>query len=218
MIRIVLVDRQVMVRQALRLLIETRSACQVVGEAAAPEEVLALTCEHRPDIVVLGLDSGTQPIVELIPRLLDACDVARILILADRSNPQLHQQALQAGALGIVHKEKSAETLLKAISKIYEGEAWIDRSMTASLLVRKPAKPDPEATKIAQLTSRERQIVQLVADGLRGKEIASRLVISEATLRNHLTSIFSKLEVVDRLGMLIYALRHGLAKPPERVP
>jgi len=110
--------------------------------------------------------------------------------------------------------------LLKAITKVYAGEIWFDRSMMGSVLsqmsrVGKGNNQDPEAVKMATLTEREREIITLIGEGLKNKQIADRLFISETTVRHHLTSIFAKLEVSDRLELIIYAFRHNLAQSPR---
>jgi len=116
-------------------------------------------------------------------------------------------------------KQQAADLLLKAIKKVHAGEVWIDRSMMSSVLsdVRseRHEETDPEAPKIASLTPREREVIALVSEGLKNKLIGERLFISETTVTHHLSSIFSKLDVSDRLELIIYAFRHGLAKIPK---
>jgi len=116
-------------------------------------------------------------------------------------------------------KNQSASTLVKAIERVHAGEAWLDRSTTASLLLElsprnRAAKPDPELAKIASLTEREREVIKLVGKGLKNKQIAEKLFISNITVHHHLTSIYSKLDVSDRLDLLIYSYRNGLAHLP----
>jgi DNA-binding NarL/FixJ family response regulator len=120
--------------------------------------------------------------------------------------------------MGLVLKDKATEVLIKAIERVHAGEVWLDRSLTASVLselsLAETRKSNPEADKVATLTGREREIVELVSQGLKNKQIAERLFISEATVRNHLTSILSKLDLSDRFELALYAYRHHLAKPP----
>jgi two-component system nitrate/nitrite response regulator NarL len=119
-----------------------------------------------------------------------------------------------------VLKEKSAEALIEAIRNVHAGEMWLDSSMTTSLFgeifrADELRNADPESDKIATLTGREREVVALICEGLKNKQIGERLFISEITVRHHLTSIFDKLGVTDRVGLVIYAYRRGLAKPPQ---
>jgi DNA-binding NarL/FixJ family response regulator len=122
--------------------------------------------------------------------------------------------------VGLVLKEKAAEVLLKAIERVHAGEVWLDRTLLASVLgdltrasLKQPI--DPEAIKIATITAREREVIGLIGQGLKNRQIGERLFISETTVRHHLTSIFGKLEVADRLELVIYAYRYGLARPPH---
>lgn len=117
-------------------------------------------------------------------------------------------------------KDQSFEVLAKAIERIYAGEMWLDRSMTAALIEelsrrREANKTNPEAAKIETLTEREREVIAAVGEGLKNKEIGERLFISDITVRHHLTSIYSKLEVSDRLELIIYAYRHNLVPIPR---
>jgi two-component system nitrate/nitrite response regulator NarL len=122
-----------------------------------------------------------------------------------------------AGAMGVVLKEHAAEVLIKAINKVHQGEVWLDRSMMGTVLDEMTQAPeiDPEGARIASLSDREREVIALIAEGLKNKQIAQRLFISETTVTHHLSSIFSKLDVSDRLELIIYAFRHGLAQLPR---
>jgi DNA-binding NarL/FixJ family response regulator len=121
--------------------------------------------------------------------------------------------------MGLVLKEKAAEVLLQAIEKVRAGEVWLDGAMIASVLremthTREAQPVNPKSARLALLTEREREVIALVGQGLRNKQVAERLFISETTVRHHLTAIFAKLEVADRLELVIYAYRHGLAGLP----
>jgi DNA-binding NarL/FixJ family response regulator len=132
----------------------------------------------------------------------------------------IHRQALQLGARGVVTKDSSAETLLKAVRCVHVGEIWAERADIGQVLTSMRAKstviPDEDMQRIELLSQRERDIISLVAEGLDNVEIGARLNISEKTVRNHLTSTFDKLCVPDRLGLAVYAFREGLAKLPTR--
>ena len=118
--------------------------------------------------------------------------------------------------MGLVLKEQGAEVLIAAIEKVHSGEAWLARSRTASVLsgVSRSSPNNEEALKIESLTKREREIIALTAQGFKRSQIAEKLFISDSTVRNHLTSILSKLELSDRFEVVFYAYRHGLSKPP----
>jgi two-component system, NarL family, nitrate/nitrite response regulator NarL len=217
-IRVVIVDDHVVVRTGLRMLIESQPGIIVVGEAGNGAEALAVVGRTQPDIIVLDLDLGGESGLDYFPGLRTAASTARVLVLTGVRDPELHRRAVRLGSMGLVRKEEAAEVLLQAIKKVHAGEVWLEPAMIASVLgemtgTRASQLLDPEAAKIASLTEREREVVTLMGQGLRNKQIAERLGISETTVRHHLTSIFAKLGVTDRLELVIYIYRHGLARP-----
>jgi len=219
-IRILLVDDHVIVRAGLRMLIENHKGMVVVGEAGTRIDALAIAAREQPQVILLDLDMGNESGLDFLRELLDAAAEARVVMLTGVRDPEAHRRAVHLGAMGLVLKDKAAEVLIKAIEKVHAGEVWLDRSLTASVLSERSQadigrKSDPEAGKIGSLTSREREIVGLVCEGLKNKQIADRLFISEATVRNHITSILSKLELSDRFELALYAYRQHLAKPPS---
>lgn len=217
-IRIQLVEDHSIVRAGLRMLIESYPGLKVVGEAANSAEALALVESLQPDIVLLDLGLGEESGLDLLPRLLSAAEHARVIVLTGVRDPEQHRRAVRQGAMGVVLKEEAAQVLLEAIEKVHAGEVWLDPSMVASMLgelsrPRQAEKPDPEAAKIASLSEREREIVALLCQGLPNKQVASKLSVSEVTVRYHLGHIYQKLGVDGRLELVIYAFRRGLAKP-----
>ena len=215
-IHVLLIEDHAVVRAGLRLLIESRPGMVVVGEAANHNDALAIAAREQPDIILLDLDLGAEKGLDILPGLLAAAGQARVLILTGVRNVEDHRQAIRQGAMGLVLKEQAPETLLKAIEKVHAGEVWLDRAILASVLsemVLGGARPaNAEATRISALTEREREVIALIGEGLKNKQIGDRLSISETTVRHHLTSIFAKLGVESRLEMLIFAHRHGLHK------
>jgi DNA-binding NarL/FixJ family response regulator len=211
-----IVDDHLVVRAGLRLLIESRPGLVVVGEAANHADALSLAAREQPDIILLDLALGAESGRDLLPELRSAASQSRVLVLTGVSDAVEHRQAIRQGAIGLVLKEQAPEVLLKAIEKVYAGEVWLDRAMLANVLgemVLGGAKPaDAEATRIAMLTDREREVIALVGEGLKNKQIGDRLSITETTVRHHLTSIFTKFGVESRLEMVIFAHRHGLTK------
>ena len=219
-IRIVVIDDHVIVRAGLRMLIDNHEGMIVVGEAGTRIDALAITAQEQPDIILLDLDIGGESGLDFLRELLGSATQARVLVLTGVRDPEAHRRAVHLGAMGLVFKDKAAEVLIKAIEKVHAGEVWLDRSLTASVLSEKSQADqsrmtDPEDAKIGSLTTREREIVGLVCEGLKNKQIGDRLFISEATVRNHLTSILSKLGVSDRFELALYSYRQHLAKPPS---
>lgn len=202
------------------MLIESIPKLKVVGEAGNRNDAFAVVAQEQPDIILLDVDLNGENTLEFIPDLLASSNKSRILVLTAMKDPEIHQRSIRQGASGLVLKEKAAEVLLKAIEKVHSGEVWFDRSMMGSVLQKLSSagtdkEEDPEAAKIATLTTRERQIISLIGEGLKNRQIAERLFISETTVRHHLTSIFDKLGVSDRLELIIYAFRYKLAKAPH---
>ena len=216
-IRIVIVDDHKMMRHGLHLFIENDHDMQVVGEAGTREEALALTSLERPDVILLELDLGGSSSLDFLPDLLSSSPGARVILLTRVRDPEIHRQAVCLGATGLVLKEQAGDVLLRAIERVHAGEAWLDHKMTASVIaeISRPRKVDDEAARIASLTEREREIMLLTCRGLKNSQIAAQLFISEATVRNHLTSILSKLRLADRFELALYCYRHGLARPPQ---
>ena len=216
-VRIMIVDDHAVIRTGLRMLIEQDQSMKVVAMVGSCAEALEQALKDRPDIIILDLVLGDEDGLSLLPELREKVPDSRVLILTGVQNSDSHRRAIRLGAMGIVLKEHAADLLLKAITKVHEGEVWIDRSMMGLMIQEftKPIPADPEDSKIAALTMREREVITLVGEGLKNKQIAERLFISETTVTHHLSSVFSKLDVSDRLELIIYAFRHGLAKMPK---
>jgi two-component system, NarL family, nitrate/nitrite response regulator NarL len=215
-IRVLLIEDHAVVQAGLRLLIESRRELVVVGAATNHADALALAAREQPHIILLDLDLGIENGLDLLPGLLATAGQARVLILTGVRDVNEHHQAIRQGAMGLVLKEQAPDVLLKAIEKVHAGEVWLDRAMLARVLsemVAGGARPvNTVAARIARLTEREREVIALVNEGLKNKQISDRLSISETTVRHHLTSIFAKLGVESRLELVIFAHRHGLSK------
>jgi len=218
-IRILIVDDQLIVREGLRMLIENHPGTKVVAMASTRSEALEILGRETIDLIILNLELGGYSALSFIPQLREATKAARILVLTALRDPETHQKAAQFGAMGVVLKEDAAELLLKAIEKVYKGEAWLDRLTVGNLLWQMSnqdvSPPDPQTKRISSLTDRERQVISLIAEGLKNRQIADRLFISPTTVTHHLSSVYSKLGVSDRLELVIYAFSNKLAKIPE---
>ena len=219
-IRILMIDDHAVLRAGLRMIIESRIGMVVVGEAENRRESLAAIAQEPPDIILLDLDLGDENGLDLLPELLTAVRDARIILLTGIRDAEVQRRAILLGAMGLVSKQKAADTVIRAIEKVYAGEVWLDRAMIASILndrVNPNVAPDQntETLRIAKLTEREREVIRLIGEGIKNRQIAERMYISEATVRHHLTSVFAKLGVEDRFELVIYAFQHGLAKLPQ---
>jgi two-component system, NarL family, nitrate/nitrite response regulator NarL len=219
-IRLLLVDHHVIVRTGLRLLLEHETGLTVVGEASQRAEALAAAADTAPDIVLLDLDLGGASGLDLISDLQAAAPQTRVLVLTGVRDLERLGRAVRLGARGVVRKEEEREVLVQAIAKVHAGEVWLDPAPPRPVLraitqLHTGQAVDPEAAKIATLSLREREIITLVAQGLKNRPIAQHLCLAEATVRHHLTAIIAKLGLTDRLGLVVYAYRHGLACLPR---
>lgn len=218
-IRIVIVDDQLVVREGLRMLLENHEGMRVVAMAGTRSEALEIIAQQPSDILILNLELGGYSALSFIPQLREVANNARVLVLTGQRDSETHQKAAQLGAMGVVLKEDAADLLLKAIEKVYQGEAWLDRLTLGTLLWEMSSRDkeslDPQRKKISSLTDRERQVIALITEGLKNRQIAERLFISPTTVTHHLSSIYSKLGVTDRLELVVYAFANKLAKMPE---
>lgn len=190
---------------------------ELTGTAASMDEGLASMSRQAPDVLVAGVE-GEQSL-EWLPEFNERVRASVLMVTGSHDMGWL-DKAVLAGVRGVVRTNDPPAILLKAIEKVHEGELWIDRGATSRIFMemarQKAAQGnDPERTKISTLTSRERQTIIAVASDASapGKVIAGRLCISEHTLRNHLTSIYSKLGLSSRLDLYAYATKHSLNKP-----
>jgi DNA-binding NarL/FixJ family response regulator len=216
-IRVGIIEDHSIVRAGLRVMLAAYSDIEVVGEAADRKEAFEFAKSKRPDVLLVDLQLGQVSALDFLEELMSTCGARTIVVTGSSNDDEIHR-SIQAGATGLVFKHEDPDVLIRAIRKVYAGEAWLSRSLMTSALSRlrasrTTAPPDPETAKIATLTAREREIVALVATGLGRQGIAEKLCVSEGTVRNHLTSIFGKLDLANQLGLVFYAQRHGLDKP-----
>lgn len=215
-IRVLLIDDHQSFLWGMVKLIESDSPnMTVMGTASDIAEALAILEREQPDVILLDIDLNGVNSLDSMP-LLRNTTTAMVLILTGMRDAETHERAVMAGARGVVQKEVSAEMILKAIRKVHEGEIWLDRLTTgrifSKLMDHSNNQVSPEAAKIASLTSREREIIDVMIRQGRStnKQIAVHLNMSEHTLRNHLSSIYSKLEVENRLELVMYAVKHRI--------
>lgn len=200
------------VREGIRMLLDASPGVHVIGTAAsasgAVRELGALT--RPPDVVLLDLDLGDEDGLEWLSRIQGAAPSARVLILTALRDAGRDEAAFRAGARGFVLKDASPEVLLRAVCEVAAGRLWFE----ARVLERSGRAPAgaPASGPLSTLTERERTLVALVAEGLHNEQIASRLGITEKTVRNQLTAVFDKIGVSGRLELIVFAHRHGLVR------
>ena len=211
-IRVLLADDHQTVLWGLEQLIQSAAPrMTVVGQVSSRSALFEMLRQITADLVLLDLDLGDSCALDFIPEVIDQ-SLARVLILTGSTDPVSHQQAVVSGARGVVSKLEPAAVLLTAIDRVSAGEIWLDRLSLSRVfdVVSKGAKPDLHTQRFESLTPKERQIVASVISekGARNKVIADKLNMSEHTLRNRLTTIYSKLEVDGRMMLYHYATSH----------
>jgi len=221
LIRILLFNSDLIARSGVKLLLENRPGLKVIAEAGDKETTIQLAAQEHPDIVLIH-DNGSSPLdFELFTDLIALNIKPRMILVTSQKDSQYHLQAVKKGALGVVGTHNPPDVLLKAIEKVNAGEVWLDRNLIANYFIQEshgalfPGSRDPHAARIAQLSEREREVIALVGEGLKNQQIADQLFVSEVTVRHHLTSIYKKLSVTDRLELVIYAYQNNLARLPE---
>ena len=221
-IRVLLVDDQQIVLWGLEKLIgNEQPAMEVVGTATNIFDAKQLVMEKQPDIVVLNISLGDEDCINLIPEFAHNGNT-RVVVFTETHDKEIIDRAVLSGARGVVHKKEPMHTIVRAIEKIHDGELWLDRITTGRIFlqnsrVRGKMSYDADAEKISTLTRKECMILRAFSDGVGGeqnKQIAAKLCMSEHTLRNHLTSIFSKLGIKNRFSLFAYAKQHFHQQPP----
>jgi DNA-binding NarL/FixJ family response regulator len=220
-IRVLIADDQALVRSGFRMILEARDDLEVVGEAENGEEVVELARELNPDVVLMDVRMPVMDGVEATRRLLDSGSEARVIILTTFDLDEYVLEALRAGASGFLLKDVRPDQLAEAIRVVASGEALLAPSVTRRLLDRfaalepsglEPSRREPSPV-LDSLTARELEILRLVAAGLSNGEIASHLVVSETTVKTHVSSILRKLRLRDRVQAVVLAYEAGLVRP-----
>jgi DNA-binding NarL/FixJ family response regulator len=211
-VRIVVADDQPLVRAGIRRVVETDHELDVVGEAADGHEAVALTRALRPDVVLMDIRMPILDGIEATSRLVEEGTDSRIVILTTFGLDEYVLKALRAGASGFVLKEAPPEEILAAIHVVASGDALIAPAVTRAVieeLGRRPVRADLSA-RLDDLTPREREVLELIAQGLSNAEIASTLVVGEGTVKTHVAHVLAKLGVRDRVQAVVFAYEAGI--------
>jgi DNA-binding NarL/FixJ family response regulator len=217
MTRILIADDQPLVRVGLRKILEAEPDLDVVAEAADGEDAVAETRLHRPEVVLMDIRMPVLDGIEATRRIVAAQPAARVLILTTFGLDTYVFDALRAGASGFMLKDAPPEELIAAVRLVARGEALLAPAVTRSVIeefarrpVERSAEPSPA---LAELTAREREVLELLARGRSNPEICAELVISEATAKTHVARILQKLGLRDRVQAVIYAYENGVVTP-----
>jgi DNA-binding NarL/FixJ family response regulator len=213
-IRIVIADDHPIFRDGLRKLLSLEDDFEVVAEANDGKEVLDILEQLEPDIVLLDLKMPGIDGLTALQRLQTIKTKTKVIVLTASEDKNQFVQAMKFGTSGIVLKQTATDLLIKAIRKVHVGEIWLDSHTTAAVMRQfaAPMEPIPVGRdrERSPLSAREREIVALVAQGYKNKEMAEKMFISEQTVKNHLHNIFDKLGVSDRLELALYAIHKNL--------
>jgi len=218
LIRIVIADDHPIFRDGLRKLLMLEEDFRVVAEARDGKEVLEVLDEHQPDILLLDLKMPGLDGLTALQKLQNSRTKTKVIVLTASEDKNQFVQAMKFGTCGIVLKQTATELLIKSIRKVHAGEIWLDSHTTAAVMRQfsSPMDSAPMGSRDrdrSPLSQREREIVVLVAQGFKNKEMAEKMFISEQTVKNHLHNIFDKLGVSDRLELALYAIHKNIHTP-----
>ena len=218
LIRIVIADDHPIFRDGLRKLLTLEDDFRVVAEARDGKEVLDVLEEHQPDILLLDLKMPGLDGLTALQKLQNSRTKTKVIVLTASEDKNQFVQAMKFGTCGIVLKQTATELLIKSIRKVHAGEIWLDSHTTAAVMRQfsSPMDTAPLGSRDrdrSPLSQREREIVVLVAQGFKNKEMAEKMFISEQTVKNHLHNIFDKLGVSDRLELALYAIHKNIHTP-----
>jgi DNA-binding NarL/FixJ family response regulator len=202
----------------LRALLESHRELKILDAADSSFELLQKISQNTPDVILICLMENEGKNISIIPELFKVAPHTKVLLLSTPNSLLDQPQALKYGVTGIVGTNQSSRTLIRAITQVSEGEVWLNQKLIAQLLGgnlydSNGGSKTKSLSVESELTAREREVVRLVGMGMNNKEISKRLHITEATVRHHLSSIYSKLYVEDRLNLAIFAYQQGIVQP-----
>ena len=205
-LRVAVVESQVLFAKALCGIFADDPAFDVVGDFRAP--VVATLTSARPDLVVIDLDGQPADVAQTLGACAEAVPNARVCVLSMHLSPEMMQRCLSNGAEAYIVKDISPAELVRAVKTVAEGQSYVDPRVAGGLLRRRSmngGKPD-----IMELSTREAEVLKLIAEGLANKQISARLHLSEKTVKNHVSRIFSKLNISARTQAAVHAIRAGI--------
>ncbi|MFG2633772.1 response regulator [Streptomyces sp. NPDC048362] len=214
--RVVVADDQTVVREGIVMLLRLLPGVEVVGAAGDGEEAVRLTAELAPDVVLMDLRMPRCDGVEATRRIRTQYPATQVVVLTTYADDESLFPALRAGARGYLTKDAGGDEIVRAVESVLSGEAGLSPSVQRRLLERL-SRPEPEPAAIEApdgLTTRETEVLVLIADGLSNQEIARKLHVSTATVKTHINNMFAKTGLKDRAQAVRYAYSKGLVRPP----
>jgi len=210
-IQVVFADNHPLILSGLRSAVADHSDISIVAECLDRERALNAVRNHFPDVLLLSAEL-LQGNLDALQQLVADMQETHVILLTSRHDPEFLGEALRSGARGVFQRNKPVHFIPQAIRKVTNGGLWFERAhaehVLDRLVSRRNETQDPEDHKIAAVTAREREVIGLICKGLKNREISEQLHISEVTVSHHLTSIFRKLEVSDRISLILYSVRN----------
>ena len=211
-IQVVFADNHPLILSGLRSAVADHSDISIVAECLDRERALNAVRNHFPDVLLLSAELLQGNLDALQQLVADMQETTHVILLTSRHDPEFLGEALRSGARGVFQCNKPVHFIPQAIRKVTNGGLWFERAhaehVLDRLVSRRNETQDPEDHKIAAVTAREREVIGLICKGLKNREISEQLHISEVTVSHHLTSIFRKLEVSDRISLILYSVRN----------
>jgi NarL family two-component system response regulator LiaR len=211
-ISVLLVDDHTMVRQGVKAFLVTQPDLSVVGEAGSGEEAIKLAAQFIPDVILMDLIMPNMDGVEATRRVKQVSPRSQIVVLTSYHEDEHIFPALKAGALSYLLKDISAEELASAVRKAAVGEAVLHPRVAARVIKELQGKREDNLNPFTELSERELEVLKLIADGMSNAEMAAKLVLSEKTIKGHVSNILNKLHVADRTQAAVYAWREGVVR------
>lgn len=221
-IRVLIADGHPIVLEGLRKIFENHPVIEVVGEATDGVDAIEKAVLLEPDVILMELKLPRVDGLTVLRSIQTRAPKTKVILFANADNREEFVEAMKLGCSGIVYKDSPAPLIEKSILKVNAGEIWLDSNTTAAVM-RKFAAPGESHSAVsngklprerAQLSQREREIIILIAQGYKNKEIAEKMFITEQTVKNHLHNVFDKLGVSDRLELALYAIHNSLHLKP----
>lgn len=212
---IIIADDHGLMREGLKQLLELESDIEVIAGAGDGMETVEKVLQYRPDVLLLDINMPKMNGIEVLRRLKDLGVRTKIIMLTIHDDREYLFETMKMGADGYVLKDCDADSLAKAIRDVNDGKNYIQPSLSSMIVDESNNKNDSshkELKKIELLTKREYEVLTLIAEGMNNKDIADKLFISEKTVKNHVSSIFRKIEVNDRIQAAIFAFKNNIKK------
>lgn len=216
-IRVLIADDETLIRSGLQLMLESQTDLRVVAEAVDGQDAVQLAITYRPDVILMDIQMPRMSGIEATRQITNGGDPPRVVMLTTFGDDENVYQALRAGASGFLLKDSRPEDVIRAIRVVAKGEALLSPAVTRRLVDGFIMSHQPTSTdkRYERLTDREQEIVALVAEGLSNQEIAERLFVSFSTAKTHVSHVLTKLDLRDRIHIVIYAYQHGLVEPTD---